>query len=261
MKRLSLRLPGEAAQSSTRTAIESSFQLDAPARPDHRLFVPLHHEAAYAYPLILWLHDDGNDASEVNQVMPAISDRNYLAVGIRGPKSLNDRGTQFGWSDTRNSLVTLAGHLDQVLASVFARYRVHPQRIIAAGSGRGGSAAVKLAMAEPNRFAGAVCVGGSINEPVVHDLERLRQRKLPILWQRFLKPGEETIPSSEIARIRPYGCRLDIEQFVGEGTICTEMLRRVDHWIMDNIVSSQAGGTSELSSVARQDSPLRWHLS
>ena len=50
----------------------------------HALFVPMHYEPNYAYPLLVWLHGPGDDERQLQRVMPLISLRNYMAVGPRG---------------------------------------------------------------------------------------------------------------------------------------------------------------------------------
>ena len=47
------------------------------------LFVPLHYEPNYAYPLIVWLHGAQDDERQLKRVMPFISLRNYVAVAPR----------------------------------------------------------------------------------------------------------------------------------------------------------------------------------
>ena len=50
----------------------------------YSLFGPLHYEANYAYPLIVWLHGPGDDEHQLRRMMPLISLRNYVAVAPRG---------------------------------------------------------------------------------------------------------------------------------------------------------------------------------
>ena len=43
----------------------------------HALFMPLHYERNYAYPLVVWLHGSGEHEQHLRFVMPQISLRNY----------------------------------------------------------------------------------------------------------------------------------------------------------------------------------------
>lgn len=49
----------------------------------HCLFSPIHYEAGYAYPLIVWLHGPGDNENQLRTVLPLVSMRNYIAVGPR----------------------------------------------------------------------------------------------------------------------------------------------------------------------------------
>src|SRR5690348_7083348 len=49
----------------------------------HRICLPQNYEPGYSYPLIVWLHDQGCDAEEVDDVLPRISERNYLGVALQ----------------------------------------------------------------------------------------------------------------------------------------------------------------------------------
>lgn len=44
------------------------------------LFVPMHYEKGYSYPLIVWLSDTGKPCDRISRVMPKISLRNYFGV-------------------------------------------------------------------------------------------------------------------------------------------------------------------------------------
>lgn len=49
------------------------------------LFVPLHYESNYAYPLLVWLHGPNDGHQQIKQIMPHISVRNYVAVAPAMP--------------------------------------------------------------------------------------------------------------------------------------------------------------------------------
>src|ERR1700676_406196 len=53
-------------------------------RAPYALFGPLHYEANYAYPLLVWLHGPGDSEGQLKRIMPQISLRNYVAVAPRG---------------------------------------------------------------------------------------------------------------------------------------------------------------------------------
>jgi len=59
---------------------------DAVAPGSQSLFVPLHYEPNYAYPLLVWLHGAGDCHRQLKQVMPHISMRNYVGVAPAMPR-------------------------------------------------------------------------------------------------------------------------------------------------------------------------------
>src|SRR5690349_17523603 len=117
---------------------------------DYSLFAPLHYEPRYAYPLLVWLHEDGGNERELRQLMPHVSVRNYVAVSARGVAGVKGSDRAFCWEQS-------------------------------AGNGRGGTMALRVALQFPELFAGAVSLGGAL--PVGDSpLGRVKQaRQLPLL--------------------------------------------------------------------------------
>src|SRR5207249_1092134 len=87
---------------------ESLFASDA-AEDGYVLFTPLHYEPNYAYPLIVWLHADGEDEQVLGRIMADVSLRNYVAVAPRGTVPMarptnSARGGGFSWLETGKGL-------------------------------------------------------------------------------------------------------------------------------------------------------------
>ena len=72
-----------ASQEAARTPGEPAA---AAAPGSQSLFVPLHYEPNYAYPLLVWLHGAGDCHRQLKQVMPHISMRNYVGVAPGSPR-------------------------------------------------------------------------------------------------------------------------------------------------------------------------------
>ena len=53
----------------------------------HSFFLPVNYSANYEYPLLVWFHSNGFNEHQAEQVMPNISLRNYVRVGLRGTKA------------------------------------------------------------------------------------------------------------------------------------------------------------------------------
>src|SRR4051794_14692052 len=62
------------------------------------MFVPQRYEPNYAYPLLVLLHGRGGDEHQMVRAMPALSWRNYVGLGLRGPEPSIRRGQEDGFS-------------------------------------------------------------------------------------------------------------------------------------------------------------------
>ena len=62
-------------------------------------FIPRQYEPNYAYPLLVLFHPRGGDEDQLVRAMPALSWRNYVALGLRGPEPVIKRDglAGFGW--------------------------------------------------------------------------------------------------------------------------------------------------------------------
>src|SRR3984957_12268560 len=62
-------------------------------------FIPQRYEPNYAYPLLVLFHARGSDEQQMVRSMPALSWRNYVGLGLRGPEAVakRDRPEGFGW--------------------------------------------------------------------------------------------------------------------------------------------------------------------
>src|SRR5215216_6691852 len=62
-------------------------------------FVPQQYEPNYPYPLLVLLHPRGGDEGQMVRSMPALSWRNYVGLGLRGPERVIRKGRDagYGW--------------------------------------------------------------------------------------------------------------------------------------------------------------------
>jgi len=211
-------------------------RLDSP----HCLMSPVHYEPAYAYPLLIWLHSAGTSEREIHQIMPLISERNYVALGIRGPVS---RGAGHLWPQTAESIAAAEQRLLESIATARDQFNVHPQRIYIAGFEAAGTMALRLALRNTDRFAGAISLNGPFPEGHA-PLARLGEiRKLRLLiahcrdsvrysTERLCRELSLFHTASLSVHLRQYPCR--------DSELTTQMLHDLDAWLMEQVTGVPA---------------------
>ena len=229
------------------TTTEAFFDLGehlGDARHGERaVFMPLHYEPNYSYPLIVWLHQDGDDESRLADLMFDVSLRNYVAVAPRGPESSWSEG--FTWPQTLQNIeqshLAVAAAIDEACG----RFNINSQRIYLAGEGAGGTMAFRLACREPELFAGVISLNGQFPEGLV-PLSRLKScRQLPVLWGHARESGSfaESQLCHQLKLLHICGFSVTLRQYPCDDHLMSQAYRDVDVWIMDSI-----NGTDELTS-------------
>ncbi|QDT02899.1 Alpha/beta hydrolase family protein [Rubripirellula lacrimiformis] len=221
-------------------------------RSKRSYFLPVHYTPGYQYPLIVWLHSDGFNENQVTQVMPHISLRNYVAVGVRGNRAADSIGHRFDWHDSPAGIGNAHDAVVDAADEASDRYSTNPTRIILAGYGAGGSMALRIAMRDPRRFAAAVSVGGRMPQGAIRNPNQLRRRRMPMLWQwssdnpDYTADGLKTDCQSAMA----VGARVEIRQYPGEDEMDTVVLSDLDRWIMRQVVSGTGQDDDRWESTA-----------
>jgi phospholipase/carboxylesterase len=209
-------------------AVESVFA--------YHLLGPIHYEPNYAYPLVVWLHNAGDDEKQLFKVMPHVSLRNYVAVGPRGVVA-EESGYSYSWSPELASVTSAWHRVQESIALARKQYNVNPQRIFLAGLQDGGTMALRLALTQPEYFAGAVSVGGAfpINCGALSRLSAIRQ--LPLLIARGMESVDypETRVCEEIRLFHAARMQVHLRQYLCGDELITPMLRDMDAWLMEQV--------------------------
>ncbi len=154
------------------------FALSAP----HRLFYPKHFESSYRYPLFLWLHSPDSSEYELDELMPSVSTRNYIGIGLRGSEASTSRQSCFRWS-MREASRRIAEEL--VLSSIQLATEdllIDSDRVYVGGYGQGGSLAQWIGLRNPGQIAGVVSINGSApDHPKVLTAWK-KAKSLPVLF-------------------------------------------------------------------------------
>jgi phospholipase/carboxylesterase len=214
----------------------------------HRsFFLPLHYLESYEYPLVVWLHSNGYNENQIDHVMPHISLRNYIGVGIRGTKAADSAGHRFDWHESPAAIATSHDAVIEAIDEASERFSIQKSRIVLAGYGAGGTMAMRVAMRDPNRVASAISIGGRMPQGAIRNVHQLRQRRLPMLWQwaEFNPDYSPQNLQTDCRSAMTIGCQVEVRQYQGDEEMDTVVLRDIDDWIMRRIVSGSSVTTSD----------------
>lgn len=249
------RMDAQGSSTSSRTA----------ALVDSR-FVPRQYEPNYAYPLLVLLHGKGGDEDQLIRSMPAVSRRNYVGLGLRGPVQVHkrDRPVGFSWGPDfdipgRSSFRTprpmdaaeqfrraicdpTSDPMTRLEDGVFASIReirslmhVHSERIFLVGCGEGAAAAYRLGLSFPDRFAGVVAINGWLPTGFRALARFDALRDFPILAVHGAWNSRVPLDHArrDVATLRAGGLRVAFQAYPCNHRLDPDMLADVDTWIMN----------------------------
>ncbi len=210
-----------------------------PVESDRAFFLPLHYSPGYQYPLIVWLHSDGFNEKQIEQVLPHISVRNYVGVGVRGNRATDSSGHRFDWHSSRAGIGIAHDLVMDAAEEACDRYSVRPDRIVLAGYGAGGTMAIRIAMRDPRRVAAAVSIGGRMPQGEIRNLNQLRARRLPMLWQWAQQNAEYTTDGlkADCQAAMSIAAKVQVRQYPGDHEMDTIVLDDLNRWMMEEVVS------------------------
>lgn len=230
------------ANTETPTAVElGTFQRDTGSPVPHTLFVPIHYEPNYAYPLIVWLHGPGDNERQLQRIMPLVSLRNYLAVGPRATSRCASTRGGFAWRQDESDIARAESAVFHCIDAVSNRFHVAPRRIFIAGYADGGTMALRLGLRFPDRFAGALSLGGAFPEGHAPLARLASVRRLPL----FMASGRDGQNYSiedccqELRLFHAAGLSVTLRQYPCGDEIVTNMLSDIDRWIMEQVTGIQ----------------------
>lgn len=215
----------------------SPFVETVAADRPNTIHLPEHYEQRYAYPLVVWFHEDGGSETGLSTVMPKISERNFIGLAVRGNAVL-DSG--FGWSISDEEIDRLLGDVETHVRTCRRQYHIHSERIYLVGYGTGASAAMALLLRKPEWFGGAACLCGSFSKLRVpsqrfNDLRNKRILLTTSASNRSAGVGEVVAAGRLLyASGMQIGTRVYQEAGISPSA---KMLRDVNHWLMDDVCS------------------------
>jgi phospholipase/carboxylesterase len=214
-------------------------------------FAPEGYEANYAYPLVAWLHSAGGDERQLARVIPLVSTRNYVGLGVRGPAAAECRG--YAWPQSAEGIAAAEERVAEAIARTRQRFNIHSSRIFLAGFQSGGTMALRIALRSPERFAGAVSIGGAFPEGQM-PLARLAQlHKLPLLIAHCR--DSQTYPidrvCQELRLFHAAAMCVTLRQYPCDDEMTTQMLSDLDRWLMEQVTGVSASEVADPAEIER----------
>lgn len=223
-------------------------KIERPSRHSapHALFVPMHYEPNYSYPLVVWLHGPGDDERQLQRIMPLISLRNYLAVGPRATANVKGR-RGYEWRQSEREIDAAESAVFHCIDLVSERFNVASQRVFLAGFAGGGTMAFRLGLRHPQRFAGVLSLCGAF--PSGHmPLARLSQaRRLPLFIAHGRDAENYSVDQScdELRLFHSAGLSVTLRQYPCGEELTTNMLSDMDRWMMELVTGVEHAPASE----------------
>ena len=211
--------------------------------PSNAFFVPLHYEPNYAYPLVVWLHGPHDNENQLKRVMPLVSLRNYVGVGPRATAASElDNGSQirFRWIQGDAHMHVAEQRVLDSIDEASRRWNIAPSRTFIAGLHCGGTMALRLALRNPERFAGALSFGGPFPNQSAPLARLHRLRRLPLYFA--VTAESELYPQYQLCEhlrlFHTANLKVTIHQYPGDDALTTKMLSDMDCWIMGQMTGS-----------------------
>jgi phospholipase/carboxylesterase len=208
----------------------------------HAVYLPENYEPAYAYPLVVWFHDEHGSEADLKRVMPQISERNYIGVALRGNTKL-ERG--HGWDLAPEAVTALVDEVRAVAISMRREYHIHSERIYLAGFGSGATAAVEVMLRQPDWFGGVLSLNGQfpkIDKPL-EDLHELKDKRILLATSidcQATKVGD-VVAAGRL--LYAAGMLVGTRVYQDSGRKPSKkMLRDIDSWLMDDICETDTAG-------------------
>ncbi len=215
------------------TELESVFECQKhPSATDSCLFVPLHYEKNYEYPLLVWLHNNGDDPQQIHRVMPQLSLRNFVAVAPQA--ALGDHHCGYYWDQDPSSIDYAA---DAVLESIdLARLRtnINSKRIFIGGFGAAGTMAFRVALTHPDLFSGIASINGPLPEGSAPLGRWGSSRNVEVFWSHCRKSQEfeQTQLCEQLRLLHIAGFSVTLRQYPGADELTAATLADLNSWIM-----------------------------
>jgi phospholipase/carboxylesterase len=152
----------------------------------------------------------------------------------------------FGWGDSADDIAEAGTRVQDCIEIAQQRFNVHPDRIFVAGRSAGGTIAHRLGMEFPERFAGAISLGGQVprGARLLKNINRARQ--LPLLLS--VSPTQENYSTQQVMDdlrfLHCAGLSLSLRLYPDGDELTSVMLSDLNRWVMEQFTTN---GTAAVS--------------
>ncbi|MDZ7620307.1 MAG: alpha/beta hydrolase-fold protein [Patescibacteria group bacterium] len=222
-------------------SIDSGLYSESRGDSTHALFAPMHYEPKYAYPLIVWLHGDGDEERQLLRIMPLMSMRNYVAVAPRGSvcEVAATDVRRYGWRQTDRHVSLAEQGVFESIELARAKYHVDLRRVFLAGFDSGGTMAFRVALSHPSRFRGVVSLGGPLptGRPALGNLQEARTLAILLAIGQHSTTYQPEQACDDLRLLHTAGMFVTLRQYPCAHEISPQMLVDVDRWIIEQITN------------------------
>jgi len=212
-------------------SLDEGSSLDSFGPCVHARFIPVHYEPNYAYPLIIWLHGCGGCERDLWKMMPLIS--NYVAIA---PYGFPIEANVAGWPETSEGISYAQYAVDECIEYAQDHFNVATNKVFVAGMDDGGTMAVRLGLLNPEKFAGALSVGGGVprGHAPLRNLKRARRQEV---WLGECVNEDPVYEScADVLRLfHSAGISVVLRHYLGESGVYAKLFSDMNCWIMDRV--------------------------
>ncbi len=205
------------------------------------VFLPIHYVSSYAYPLVIWLHPNGSNHQQLDNVMPQISERNYIGLALTGTEKLENEDA-YGWLQTSEAIESMINRVAWWIERVASRFNVNRQRIFIAGQGNGGTMAYRIALEQPSWFAGVASLNGSLPANLTPLANWRNCREVPVFWahgRRSVNFPEANL-CHQLKLLHVAGFDVTLRQYPVGDRLPDQVLGDLNEWMMAQLSNSGA---------------------
>ena len=214
---------------------------------DHSIFVPLHYESNYSYPVIVWLHGSNDDERQLKKIMPLVSMRNYVGIGVCGTELVGgDRASGlyegYSWNQNIESILESQTKVNDCLTAAHERFNIRPDRVFLAGFGDGGTMALRIGLMNPEKFAGVASIGGGLPRHLQPFSRINAARSLQVMIAQGKESDEYTTDQlcDDLRMFHRAGMTVTLRQYPCGQEVNTAMLSAFDSWVMEIVSGRRA---------------------